>query len=365
MMQVDAPIVSAPAAPSIFDTFWDYGPRDNVDQQLRALFSRQLRRACQARAYRDRIPTELARASITLTRSQIESIPLLTKRDLRVLAPDDLLVDPDQPFHLVRATGGTTGTPTPVFWTRNDWHALVQASQRFCAPIQDLPRLRVWNGYNQAHVSGPAFDGLVRALGGTPIPRHYGSSDRHALEEIARMRANGIVITPQSGSGKGGSLEDLLGEDPTFIARLGIKVMIVSSTPLQPDVMEEVREQGVVFMVNFYGSTEAPPAAASCPIDPTTFHLSQAHVLVEVVGPDGSHVRSGERGAVVVSRIASASGSGVRAAEATQLIRYAIGDAALYVDEPCGCGRTSPRIRDVMRVANVEEKLAGGCERWE
>ncbi len=291
---------------------------------------------------------------------------MIAKQDLRALAPSDLLVEPDEPFHMVRTTGGTTGAPVAIFWTRNDWRALVQALHRFVPPLEFAQQgLRVWNGYNQSHVSGPCFDDLVRALNGTPIPRGHGASDRQALDAIARMRANALVITPQSGSGKGGSLEDLLSEDASFLARLKIRALFVSSTALRADLLHEVREQGVQTIVNYYGSTEGPPAAVSCVADPTTFHLSQGHVLVEVVDKQGQHVRSGERGTVLVSRIAAASTSGLVSAGGTQLLRYAIGDEVLFVDEPCPCGRTSPRIRDVERVAYLDDKLLGGCERWE
>jgi phenylacetate-coenzyme A ligase PaaK-like adenylate-forming protein len=67
----------------------------------------------------------------------------------------------------------------------------------------------------------------------------------------------------------------------------------------------------------------------------------------------------------VVSRLTAAARRGLVSAGGTQVLRYAIGDAALYLDEPCACGRSSARIRDIERVAYLEDKLVGGCERWE
>jgi phenylacetate-CoA ligase len=351
---------------SLFDPFWDYGPRAEIDDALAARFSQQLELARRTKAFSERLQRHVAPAGERYRRADIESLPVLSKHDLRVLAPDELLVDPDAAFYMVRTTGGTTGAPVPIFWTRDDWRALVQTLHRFCPPglLSEGPK-RVWNGYNQSHISGPAFDDLVRALDATPVPRQHGESDREAIRAMERMRVRALVITPQSGSGKGGSLEDLLGEDPHFLARLAIRTLLVSSTRLQTDLLQEVREQGVTNIVNFYGSTEGPPAAVSCHVDPTAFHLSQGHVLVEIVDAEGRHVKSGQRGTVVISRVASATSVGLAPAGGTQLLRYAIGDAALYVDEPCACGRSSARIMDVERVAYLEDKLKGGCERWE
>lgn len=350
---------------SVFDRFWDHGPRKAVEDLLLARFAEQLALAQRAKAFHERLHFDV-KGSARLRQGDLEELPIVSKQDLRALAPDDLLVDPSEPFHMVRTTGGTTGVPVPIFWTYGDWRALVEALMRFCPRgLLDEAGGRVWNGYNQSHVSGPAFDDLVRALNGTPIPRQHGASDREALGAIERMRASALVITPQSGSGKGGSLEDLLAEDPSFLARLRIRTLLVSSTVLRSDLLAEVREQGVTSIVNFYGSTEAPPAAVSCTVDPTTFHLAQGHVLVEVVHANGRQVASGERGAVLVSRVARATSNGLAPAGGTQLLRYAIGDTALYIDEPCACGRSSARIKDIERVANVEDKLRGGCERWE
>lgn len=355
-----------PEIRSFVDPFWDHGPRPEVEADLRARFQRQLcLSAFRARAYRERVPLELLRAQPAFTREDIARVPLLSKQTLRGLDPADLLVDPNEPYYLVRGSGGTTGAPVSVFWSRADWTASTHAMLRFCEPLQRLGVRRIWNGYNQSHVSGPAFDDLARALGATPIPRHFRGSDALALDEMARIRPDALVLTPKSGSGKGGSMEDLLAVDPSFLRRLGIRALIVSSTPLERDLLEEVREQGVEAIVNFYGSTEAPPAAASCEADPTMFHLAEGHVLVEVIGADGRQVANGERGLIVVSRIGGEGPEGLTVASGTQLIRYLVGDTARYLTAPCACGRSSPRIAEIARVTDLSDKLEGGCERWE
>lgn len=350
---------------SFGDHYWDYAPRAEVRGSLLSRVDAQLRAASATAAFRHSVSRLWQETRGPVSQQSFETLPLLNKAQLRAIPPDDLLVNPRGPFHMVRGTGGTTGQPVSVFWTRADWTAFTQSLSRYCAPLRRASCRRFWNGYNQGHVSGPVFDDLVRVLGGTPIPRHFRSTDAQALADIERVGADALIITPKSGSGKGGSLEDLLAIDPDFLARLRIKALIVSSTPLDAELVEEVRQQGVEAIVNFYGSTEAAPAAASCEADATTFHVSNGHVLVEVVDDRGQQVASGSRGRVVVSRIGAESESGLSPAGGTQLLRYLNGDSAVYDAEPCRCGRTSPRIGAIERVTDLEDKLKGGCERWD
>ncbi len=347
------------------DPFWDYAQPETLARVLEARLESQLQVASHTRAFRDRVARLKAHGGSSGFRRAFEQLELMSKTELRTLDPDDLLAQSSEPFHMVRGTGGTTGRPVSIFWTRADWLAFTHALLRYAGPLRALGRLRFWNGYHQGHVSGPIFDDLVRMLGGTSIPRHFRATDEQALDDIERLRADALIITPKSGSGKGGSLEDLLSIDPRFLRRLRIKALLVSSTALDAELAEEAREQGVSVITNYYGSTEAAPAGASCEADPTIFHLSQGHVFVEVVDEQGSHVASGERGRVVVSRIGAEHDGELAPARGTQLIRYLNGDSAIYERAPCRCGRSSARLHSILRVSDIEDKLKGGCERWD
>lgn len=299
------------------------------------------------------------------TREQFESFPVFFKSELRLLDPYELTAKDYRHWHVVRGSGGTTGAPTTVMWTTADWRSAIETSVRFLNQIRDWKNLRIWNGYNQAHVAGPAFDDIIRMVGATPIPRHFKTNDRDALKEMEHLKIDAMVLTPKSGSGKGGSLEDFLGIDPNFISRLGIKHLWVSSTALEKDLIKELKSLGVETIVNFYGSTESMPNAISCSADPQSFHMCQGHVFLEVLDDNGKHVESGKKGTVVVSRIAATQGYKIGPAEGTQLFRFVVGDSAVYHSEPCACGRTSPRISKIERLPLDEDKVMGGCERWD
>ncbi|MGE0172751.1 MAG: hypothetical protein AB7T49_08200 [Oligoflexales bacterium] len=295
----------------------------------------------------------------------LAKIPLLTKDELRLRDPLDFAAKKNFPFYMVRQSGGTTGNPVPLYWTRADWNAAVRAVCRFLEPLADIKPLVAWNGYNQSHAGGPSFDDAIRELGGMVVPRHFKSDDQAAIEEIERFKAQVLILPAKSGTEKGGSLEDLLICDAGFLSRLNIKALMVSSTGLDPDLLEEARAQGVQHIINLYGSTEAFPSAISCEANPLMFHLCQGPNLTEVVGTDGDSVKNGERGLVVISRVGSESEAGIFPAGGTQLIRFIVGDEATYITDPCSCGRSSPRIGDVRRIINIQDKITGGCQKWE
>ncbi len=361
---------SANAPTSFTDKFWDVGQSADVEKDLLTRFKNQIHFAAEkVEFWKKRLPADVLKKG-TLTRQDIEAIPLLFKHQIQNLSPFDLtpkidLQHPDTVFSVFRRTGGTTGKPTGVFWTDADWDGSIQASVRHLDALRSIQPLIAWSGYNQAHVSGPAFHSIIRALGGIPIPRHFKATDAEAIEEIEKIRANMVILTPQSGSGKGGSLEDFLIVDPDFLKRLKIQVVCVSSTQLDAGMVEEIRAQGVKHIINFYGSTEGFPTGISCSLDPLTFHFCSGHIHLEIVDPQGKHVKSGENGLVVMSRTGSAASGKLGPSQGTQLIRYVVGDSATYIDEPCACGKTSPRFKNISRVKYLEDKLKGGCEKWE
>ena len=94
-------------------------------------------------------------------------------------------------------------------------------------------------------------------------------------------------------------------------------------------------------------------------------HILSGHIALFVVDNNQKHVSSNQRGLVISSKIASYDDSGNASTnEGTQLLNFHVGDEVTFVDEPCTCGRTTPRIRDIKRVSFLQDKLESGCEQW-
>lgn len=350
---------------SFLSPVWDTVERETLERWLLKMFNEQLLHSTSTSSFwSKRIDSKLL-TKTDFSRTDIESLPLLSKQEMRAIDSLDLLPDNDKSFYLMRGSGGTTGVPASLFWTKGDWLASIETAGRFLKRFPKWDGLRIWNAYSQGHVAGPAIDDFIRIAGASPIPRHFKATETQALAEMKRLKVDGLSITPKSGSGKGGSLEDFLSQDPSFISRLNITNLLLSSTVLDDDLLAELRELGVKHIVNFYGSTEGLPTAISCVANPQVFHLCQGHVFVEIVDDSGHHVRSGERGRVVVSRIGSSEGKSISPVGATQLIRFVVGDIVTYIDEPCSCGLSTARIAHIERLPFDDKKIQGGCEQWD
>jgi phenylacetate-CoA ligase len=306
----------------------------------------------------------------------VSKIPGLRKNDIRNLpSPYDLL--PTQirenmsKIYLYRGTGGTTGEPTSMFYSYNDWRAIVHAMVRSLKELREIAKetqIIAFNGYNQGHISGPIFDDTIRELGGISIARHFTADDERALRQMARHKCN-LIICPPTSTHKGGTLEELLKADVktglNYINGDNIIALFLSSTPTTPELMKEIKELGIKLVYNYYGSTDVLPTAISCQESPETWHILNGHISLFVVDENQGHVKNGERGLVIASRIGSYDKNGkISNCEATQLLNYYVGDEVTYIDEPCKCGRTTPRIADIKRVLDIRDKIESGCEAW-
>jgi hypothetical protein len=140
----------------------------------------------------------------------------------------------------------------------------------------------------------------------------------------------------------------MLAAEPTLFQKLGIKWWIFTSTTPGRAFTDAAFRQGVTVVTRMCGSSDAGLFGVACPHDLRDFHVTSGHVHVEVVDSAGRSVPSGGRGRVVVSRFGGMSHDGaVTVNEGTQLVRLAVGDMATYVMQPCACGSTMPRLRDI------------------
>jgi len=105
-----------------------------------------------------------------------------------------------------------------------------------------------------------------------------------------------------------------------------------------PPSMRRTMEEGYgIDTWEHYGTADLGVVAYECP-QKAGLHIFQG-VIVEIVDPaTGSQLRPGEAGEIVVTTFN----------ETYPLIRYGTGDAAFYTEEPCPCGRTSPRLVDIL-----------------
>ncbi|MFT4309870.1 MAG: hypothetical protein ACMXYL_05280 [Candidatus Woesearchaeota archaeon] len=301
-------------------------------------------------------------------------LPPLFKEEIRTLnSPYDLIGNDQKKnmgqIHFHRGTGGTTGEPTSMFFTNNDWTAVLGAMTRSLIELKMLDKqIIAFNGYNQGHISGPIFDDTIRLIGGFSIARHFVSDDITAVKSMKKHNCN-VIIAPAQSTHKGGSIQDLLDADATsgtnYINGDNIDAILCSSTNLSRELYDELTSLGIKIIYNYYGSTDALPTAISCQHSPLDLHILEGHISLFVVNEEYVHAKNNERGLVFASRIGGYDDNGALSLQkGTQMLNFITGDEVTFIDEPCKCGRTTPRIRDIKRVKYQKEKIEGGCEVW-
>jgi phenylacetate-CoA ligase len=98
-----------------------------------------------------------------------------------------------------------------------------------------------------------------------------------------------------------------------------------------------------------YASTELATTFCECK-ERRGGHLRPELIIVEILNERGEPVASGAEGEVVATPL------GV---EGTPLLRYQTGDIARLIEEPCVCGRNTPRLGPIRGRKNQMLKVKG------
>jgi phenylacetate-CoA ligase len=288
--------------------------------------------------------------------ADLSRVPILSKEDLRAIRPAALLPD-ERPSDLkiCRWTSGTSGRPTVNFWSETDWAALVGSTARMLARQAPMKAPVAFNGYSQGHLTGPLYDAALRRLGGVVYDRSHHTEE--LFSTAAQMKLfdfDTVVLPARTTRGKGIGLADLLGEDWNVLRRNAVRWWIGSSGTFGAESLAAARDQGVEAVSNLYGASEFGLFAISCTKAPGDYHVAQGHVFIEVVDEAGTPVENGRSGCIVATHLCGMERDGqARVHTGTQILRLAGGDGATLLTDPCECGLTAPRLREVHRLAPV------------
>jgi phenylacetate-CoA ligase len=117
---------------------------------------------------------------------------------------------------------------------------------------------------------------------------------------------------------------------------LGIQVAFVTSERLYEEQREQIATGFGCAVANGYGGRDAGFIAHQCPHG--SMHITAEDIIVEIVDPHGLAVPVGESGEIVVTHLATSE---------FPFIRYRTGDIGVLSDEPCGCGRGLPVLKEI------------------
>lgn len=310
-------------------------------QELAAFQDRQIRSVVATAHARSRYYREVMdRAGITPHDVQgtrdLWKLPLLTKETVRERGADLLAGDTSTRGWLHGHTSGTTGSPLSLWYDRNTC-VMTNAVDR---------RQKAWGGMVET-------DWLGVLLGRTVVPPRQAEPPYWRVNRVHRqvwfssfhMREDTLDLYVEEMRRRG--LRFLEGYPSTLFVvgqhllrrggRLPMRAVFTSSETLHAVQKETIREAFGCEVFDFYGHAERTIFAAECEAHAGK-HLAEEFGYTEVVDEDGRPVPEGEVGFLVGTSLHN---------HAMPMLRYRTGDLSALVREPCECGRTLLRIRDV------------------
>lgn len=125
-----------------------------------------------------------------------------------------------------------------------------------------------------------------------------------------------------------------------------LKAIITTSEKLTPEMRTVMEKAYNCKIYEEYSTVENAIFASEC--EHGSLHVSPDVSVVEILRPDGSPCDPGEAGEVVVTSLTRSY---------QPLIRFRLGDVAMWDGEACPCGRQMPVIKEV--IGRIEDIVIG------
>ena len=273
-----------------------------------------------------------------------EQIPFVTKGEIRKDQQENppfgsnLCVSAKE-LARVQGTSGTTGKPTAFGISKGDMARIAEAHARFmwAFGMRQDDIVFIGSFFSLYWGSWGALAGAER-LGATAFPFGAGvagQSDR-ALEWMKEVRPTVFYGTPsyslylaEKARGKG--------LDPK--KDFNFRILFFSGEPGAgvPSTKRRIEETYGGICIDSGSTAEMTPWMSDCECEHRQgMHLWQDVVYAELVNPKTKErVPYGTEGATVYTHLERMS---------QPMIRFWAGDISMWVDDPCPCGRTYPRL---------------------
>jgi phenylacetate-CoA ligase len=263
----------------------------------------------------------------------LRRLPILDKATLRDVYPDGLRTCGLGDVIEVHSTSGTTGKPTAVWASGNDMDAWAARNARSMWMVGLRPGDLLQNcfAYGLATSIGLQYGAQRAGIGVVPagIGRH-----ELLIDLIVDLGVTAICTTPSYAL----FLAEKAREREIDLARdAQLRVGLFGAEPWPESGRDRLTAALGVDPFNEYGMGEflGPGMACECG-EKSGMHVWSDHLIVECVDPETCEpVGDGETGELVWTSLTS---------DAMAMIRYRSHDISSLTWEPCGCGRTHPRI---------------------
>lgn len=261
--------------------------------------------------------------------SQMHSLPIMTKDDLRSVPIDDRTNKKiAEKFGILNYTSGSTGEPVS-FFTDKRLHTHIWAILLRIAGMKKIPRQSVVNLWPSQN---PNFSFQNNFYAKT-------------MEELRNRREEIYTLISQSKSILFGFpsllrfLSDIAEEDNVALRP---QLIIVAGEALTPKMRLFLQERFHCKIVNHYGCREISVMAGEC--ESNRFHENSEDVIIEIISEDGFSLKDGEVGNLVVTGLNS---------HIAPFIRYQLGDQGFFYSDACPCGNPFPSFNFSGRTHDV------------
>ncbi|MBM3118063.1 MAG: phenylacetate--CoA ligase [Chloroflexi bacterium] len=194
--------------------------------------------------------------------------------------------------------------------------------------------------------AGLGVDQTLRNLGFTVVPTGTGNTELQ-VQIMHDLKVHGFVGTPSFLKIIIDKAEEM-GYD--FKKDFNLKWAMVGGEMGGEPLRKLFQEKYGIFCMggDNYATADIGTIATGCEKQ-AGMHVS-CDAIVEIVDPaTGKQLTPGEVGEVVVTPFD----------EVYPLIRFGTGDLACFVEEPCGCGRTTPRVPKIMGRSGEAVRVRG------
>ncbi len=314
-------------------------PEDYRAAQQR-LLGEHLRYAAERSPYYRRTFRENGIDPATVSLEDLAKLPL-TEKDELAGHNDEFLAVPMTSVVEIVLSSGTTGTPVKVLYTEKDLGRLAyneRISLAGCGITNEDTALLTCT-LDRCFIAGLAYYSGLRALGAAVIRNGLNSPASHR-EIIQRLRPTVIVGVP-SFLVKLGRFLEAAGANPRTS---GVRKLVCIGEPVRGrdlSLLKMGEHLEAVWGAEFYStyaSSETITSFCECTAR-RGGHLHPELGVVEIVDENGRTLPPGETGEVVMTPLAI---------EGMPLVRFRTGDVSFLIDEPCACGRSSPRLGPVL-----------------
>jgi phenylacetate-CoA ligase len=316
------------------------------DQRLRLVVATAYARTSYYREAFDRLrikPTEIEGVA------DLARIPLLYKDAVRDQGSQLLSAPPPQPGWLHGHTSGTTGSPLSLWYDRSTcvFTNAADRQQKIWAGASH----RDWIGLFLGRVIVPTERRRGHYWRTNYLQRQVWFSSFHLSDETLPKYVEKI---------RQQRLRFLEGYPSTMyiVARhilqagqsVPLKAVFTSSETLHPVQRDTIERAFAAPVFDYYGMAERVVFASECEHH-NGKHLCEAYGVTEIVDAEGNPLPEGEVGFVVGTSLHNT---------AMPMLRYRTSDMSAIEPEPCACGRSFRRLRNITTKAEDIVVLPGG-----